>query len=122
MFETVKSWFKNSESILLARTEVVAGFLVAALSAVDWSPLLSAGADPNFTLGLGAVMVVKGLVSEWARRRNTIEVDQRLIPTALVKEVKTEVILEPVLAVVDEMPALKLAGLSSTTSGRILTK
>lgn len=72
--DLIASWFKNSETIFLARAEVVVGFLVTAISAMDWSPLLAVGADTGFTwkqgCTIGSMLIVKGIISEWARRRN----------------------------------------------------
>lgn len=48
--------------------------MVAATSAMDWSPLLDLGAGTGFTwkqgATLGSMLIVKGILSEWARRRN----------------------------------------------------
>ncbi len=74
MLEELKAWFKYSETILIARAEVLTGFVISAVSLMDWSPLLSLGVDTGFTWKQGAVIrgitVVKGLVTELARRRN----------------------------------------------------
>jgi len=97
-WSNVKAWFKNSETILLSRIEVVVGFLVAAMSIMDWSPLLSVGIDTGFTwvqgAYLGAIMFTKGIISEWARRLNTVEVNEHLFPAEVLKEVKTEVVVD----------------------------
>lgn len=92
----LKDWFHNSETILLARAEAFAGFLIVTIGGMDWSPLFSLfGTGTAFTknelYGIGGVMLAKGIFGEWARRRNTIEVNSKLIPTEIVKEVKTEV-------------------------------
>jgi len=84
----VSSWFYNSESIFLARLEVFLGFIVVALAALDWSPLLAFGVSTGFTwtqaMILGGIMAIKGFVSELARLRKTKEVDGRLVSTELV--------------------------------------
>lgn len=103
-WENAKAWFKHSETILLARIEAFSGFLIASLSALDWSPMFTLATDAGMSLKagitLGSVMFFKGLVTEWARRRNTVEVDSKLIPTDIVKEVKTEVVTNPPATVV----------------------
>lgn len=95
MLDKIKAWFKYSESIFIARVEALIGFVIAAASAADWGPLLTLGVDSATSIKagiwLGSVWFVKGLTQEWARRRNTIEVDSKLLPTEIVKEVKTEV-------------------------------
>jgi hypothetical protein len=95
LLDNTKAWFKHSETILLARIEAFTGLVIGGISAMDWSPLLNLGVDTAMSLKqgvyLGSIMFVKGIVTEWVRRRNTIEVDSKLIPTDIVKEVKTEV-------------------------------
>lgn len=96
----IKAWFKHSETLFLARAELITGFVIASVSAMDWSPLLSLGVDTGFTwkqgVTIGSISVVKGLITELARRRNTQEIGDRLIPTdevlkeAVVTEEKKE--------------------------------
>lgn len=73
----VKAWFKNSETIFLARAEVVVGFMIAVVGAMDWSPLLtfdiSSGFDTTQLLVVGGMIIVKGVISEIARRRNATD-------------------------------------------------
>lgn len=75
-YGSVWRWFKNSETILIARLDVIFGFLVAALSAADWSSLVSLGMG-SFTWQslaiVGGALVVHGFLNEWARRRNTVD-------------------------------------------------
>lgn len=84
----IKAWFKHSETILLARIELISGFVITAVSAMDWSPLLSMGVDTGFTwkqgMVLGSITLAKGLITELARRRNTQQIGDRLIPTDVV--------------------------------------
>lgn len=86
----VKAWFKNSETILLARLEMLTGFLVTAFSVMDWSPLLASGIHTGLSwtqaTALGMIVFVKGIISEWARRLNTVVIGERLVPTAAVVE------------------------------------
>lgn len=98
-WRNIKAWFKHSETIFIERCTVASGFVMAGIAAMDWSPLFSIfGTGTAFNkaelYGLGALAVTKGLFGEWARRRSTIEVDSKLIPTSIVKEVKTEVVAE----------------------------
>lgn len=87
----IKAWFKHSETIFLARAELIVGFMIAAMSAMDWSPIMGIGDVTGMTwrqgATIGSIMVAKGIISELARRRNTVEVGERLLPTeAIVKE------------------------------------
>lgn len=83
----VKAFFKHSETILLARIEMVTGLVIAGVNAMDWSPLLSAGIDAGFTvkqgLIMGGMLLTKGIVSEWARLRNAVIVNDKIVPTDL---------------------------------------
>ena len=72
MWNKIKSWFKNSITILWARTQVLAG-LIAAL-------LLALASDPNVTGAIQTALQPKyvpyyiiaiGLITEIARRRTT---------------------------------------------------
>lgn len=77
MWNSIKKWFKNSETIFIARLETAVGFLVAALSAIDWTPLMSMDFSQAFSWNqftvIGLMLIVKGLISEWARRRNATD-------------------------------------------------
>jgi hypothetical protein len=70
MWNKIRSWFKNSVTILWARTQVLAGLIVATLMAL--------ASDPNVTGAIQAALQPKfipyyviaiGLVTEIARRR-----------------------------------------------------
>jgi hypothetical protein len=70
MWNKIKSWFKDSVTILWARTQVLAGLIVAMLMAL--------AADPNVTGAIQAALQPKlipyyviaiGLITEIARRR-----------------------------------------------------
>ena len=70
MWNSIKSWFKNSVTILWARMQVLAGIGAALLMAL--------AADPNVTGAIQAALQPKyvpyyviaiGLVTESARRR-----------------------------------------------------
>ena len=84
---SIKLWFKNSQTIFLARIEAAVGFTVVALSVADWSPLISAGIDTGLTWAqatfIGGVMAVKGLITEWSRRMGTREVAGHLLPSTV---------------------------------------
>ena len=70
MWNTIKSWFNNSITILWARLQVLAGIAVASV--------LALASDPNVTGALQAALQPKfipyyviaiGLITEIARRR-----------------------------------------------------
>lgn len=62
-WESVKSWFKYSETIFWARLQVLVGAIWTALSATDLAPLLSAK-------WLTYWLIFSGVVTELLRRRN----------------------------------------------------
>lgn len=73
-WDGVKVFFKRSEVILLARLETVTGLVIAGVGAMDWSPLLSlnieSGINSATVMWLGGISAAKGIITEWARRRN----------------------------------------------------
>lgn len=74
-WEETKAFFLYSKSVFLARMTVVSGFLISASSLLDWSPLLSlVGVDTGFSkhqlFWTGAIVAIKGLFDELARRIN----------------------------------------------------
>lgn len=76
-WDSIKAWFSNSETIFLARMEVVVGFLTAVIGGLDWTPLMSMdfsnAVSNKQMLILGATIIVKGILSEIARRRNATD-------------------------------------------------
>lgn len=97
MFDWIKTkwqnfwdWCSNSGTILLGRIQMGIGFVISAIAATDWSPLYSLfGTTTEFNhyqlLGIGTSVALNGLITEWVRRRNTVTVDDRLIPANLTK-------------------------------------
>ena len=71
-FQSIKDWFRNSETILWARVQVLVGVIWAVLSTADLSPVLS-GKYMTYWL------IFNGVVSEYLRRRGTETVDNRLV-------------------------------------------
>ena len=70
----LKAWFKNSETIFLARTAVFGGIVYAGLMAVNWDNI----AALNFADGISSSEMFEalkwiglGLLTELARRRNS---------------------------------------------------
>ena len=63
MWEKIKAWFKNSETIFWARLNIVVGSLWTVLSATDLAPIM----NPKF---LTYWLIVNGFVTEYLRRRN----------------------------------------------------
>lgn len=61
----LKKWFRDSETLLVARLNALLGFLATALTFVD--PAL---VEPLLTPKAFAIYVlVNGVITEWARRR-----------------------------------------------------
>lgn len=71
-FQSIKDWFRNSETILFARMQVMVGVVWTVLSVSDLSPLLS-GKYLTYWL------IFSGIVSEYLRRRGTDTVNSRLV-------------------------------------------
>jgi hypothetical protein len=74
-WEEVKSFFKYSETIFLARFTALTGLITAVIGQVDWSPVFNLmGIDTGFswkqTTWLGIGIFFKGVIDEIARRRN----------------------------------------------------
>lgn len=73
-WEKVRSFFKDSEVIALARGLVVAGigFISSVATSIDWSNVVSLIMNPGFTkeqlVLLGGLAVVIGFATEVARR------------------------------------------------------
>lgn len=72
IFDKVSSWFKDSLTIFAARMTVLAGFILAALTAVDWTQI----AQLNFADGISkgemieaAKFIALGVMFEITRRR-----------------------------------------------------
>lgn len=70
MFDKIKSWFRNSITILWARIQVVAGAAAAAAFALlqnpDVTAALQSALQPKF---IPYYVIAIGLVTELARRR-----------------------------------------------------
>jgi hypothetical protein len=88
-WEQTKLWFNNSEIIFLARLETAIGFIVTAFSIIDYGDLLSYSVAGSFNwkqgIILGSILIFKGIITEWARRLNTVKVDGYLVNTEIVK-------------------------------------
>lgn len=72
VLDHIKSFFNYSETLLIARVEAIVGFCAAVVGAVDWSPFFGlTGFDRKQVMYLGGISLVKGVATEWARRRNS---------------------------------------------------
>lgn len=73
-WDQVKAWFKYSETIFLARLATLGGFITALVGSLDLSPLSTVDYSTLFTkrqvIGIGAGILISGIVAEIARRRN----------------------------------------------------
>lgn len=68
-YESVKAWFKYSETILWARLQTISGFVLAAIAGIDWTQLSISGLSKE-TAVLAGGLVLNGLFTEYLRRRN----------------------------------------------------
>jgi len=73
MFDAISAFFKNSESIFIARMKLLLGGVFTALqtSGVDVSSLVTESPKwQNAIKVLFAWLIFDGTLTEWARRRN----------------------------------------------------
>ncbi len=68
-WESVKAWFKHSETIFWARLQTIGGILIAAIAGVDWTQLTVTGFSKE-TLLLAGALTLNGVFTEYLRRRN----------------------------------------------------
>jgi hypothetical protein len=70
MWNKIKSWFKNSTTILWARVQVFAGLVVASLMSLasdqNVSSAIQSALQPKF---IPYYVIIAGLITEIARRR-----------------------------------------------------
>lgn len=88
MWNNIKTWFKKSETIFLARLEIFTGFILGVVGAIDWAGLVNMdviGLSKNQLLLFAGVFVLKGVIAEIGRRRNTVTINDQLVPANLVK-------------------------------------
>lgn len=80
-----KAWFNKSWSIFIARMEVLVGFIVGAVGGIDWSALVNLNwydaVYSKTNLLVAALIIIKGVVSEMARRSGTVVIStDQLVP------------------------------------------
>lgn len=69
LWERFKAFFLYSKVLFLARLEAAAGLMAIVLGSLDWSPFFGlTGFDTKQVAYLGGLSLVKGVVTEWARR------------------------------------------------------
>ncbi len=73
--DKIKAWFKHSETIFWARFKFAAGSLLQILCQTDATPIfallhIDAKWVPVWQI-ISAWLMADGLLSEWARRRNS---------------------------------------------------
>lgn len=68
-FEEVKAFFRYSKVIFIARSEAAVGFVAIVIGSLDWSPFFGlTGFDTHQIAYLGGLSLIKGVVTEWARK------------------------------------------------------
>ena len=73
--DKIKDWFKNSETIFIARLKLMLGLAFTAFqqSGVDIASVVE---NPKWQIALRvffAYLIVDGTMTEWARRRNATD-------------------------------------------------
>lgn len=73
----IRNWFKDSETIFLARLTAFSGFIVGALGSIDWTPFFSLDFTNAFSMTqatwVGFGMFIHGIISEIARRNRATD-------------------------------------------------
>lgn len=75
MLDKIKAFFKNSETIFIARLKLAAGLIFTAVqqSGVDIASIVD---NPKAQIALRVLMawlILDGTLTEWARRRNATD-------------------------------------------------
>ncbi len=96
LWTDIKKWFNYSLSILLARLEMLTGFLIGALGGLDWTALTSLSwGDAVYNknnLIVAAMLILKGIISEIGRRAGTATtVNDQLVPANIAEDKKIKV-------------------------------
>lgn len=72
MWNRIKTFFKDSETIFFARLQMLIGFAAGAAGAMDWGPLVGlasgGGFDKGQLISLAVVLFVQGAATEYLRR------------------------------------------------------
>ena len=61
-----RQYFYDSETIILARAQMVLGLVAVGLGAIEYQTLL--GMERKYAIGVGLFMFTKGVIDELARR------------------------------------------------------
>jgi hypothetical protein len=69
-WENTKAFFKNSETILYARLQVLSGFFLAVFSSIDWTSVTVNLNDAKNSLYVALGLIANGVLTEILRRRN----------------------------------------------------
>lgn len=81
MSDMLKKWFKDSETILWARLQMLLSILLGGAAAMDWSPLIQTGLTKTQLIYLIVVLFIQGLVTEAARRARDPDLGKPEPPT-----------------------------------------
>jgi hypothetical protein len=73
MWDSIKQWYHDSETILIARVIAFMGAVLGALGSMDYTNMIAYITSGNFNwrsfLMLSAVALFTGPLLEWARKR-----------------------------------------------------
>lgn len=61
-------WFRDSETIFLARAQMLGAILLGGLNVMNWTPLLDTGLTAAQRWSVAVVLFAQGLITEVARR------------------------------------------------------
>jgi len=68
MWSRIRVFFKDSETLVWARIQMLIGVLVVAAAGINWSTLLDTSLSFKQIGTLGGIMLVQGIVTEVSRR------------------------------------------------------
>src|SRR5687768_5353051 len=94
--DKVKSWFNYAWSIFLARLDVVSGFIIGVIGAIDWAGFASIDFDAGFShnqmFWISIGLVIRGIVAEVGRRSGTVTTTAgQLVPENIAKKADIEI-------------------------------
>ena len=71
-YDNTKAFFKRSETIFYARLQVIAGFVLAVFSGIDWTTVTVNLEDAKHSLMIAGGLIINGVLTEYLRRRNAV--------------------------------------------------
>lgn len=85
LWTDIKAWFNYSWSILIARLEILSGFILGVAGGIDWTSLTNLNwSDAIYSKSniiVATLLILKGIISEVGRRSGTVvTASDQLVP------------------------------------------